>query len=392
VVTQAKLVEIKWDAKQQNASKVDGGKNVPVHFNPQSLKLSFSNDNKGGDQPAGSAKQFVGSGTSKLSVELLFDTSEAGGDVRKVTQDVAYFVQAKKQANQNNKRVPPGISFEWGTFIFQGIVNSMQETLDYFSEEGVPLRSTVSLDIGRQDIEYLFGSPGPATGGASGAGTGAGNPGQAPLAPARPGDSVQKMAGRNGDSSNWKAIAAANNIDDPMRLSAGALIDLNVGASAGIGVSASAGVSAGVGIGAGASAGVGIGIGAGASASAGAAVGFSAGLGGGAGFSGGAGFGAGAGIGVSGGIGASAGFGASAGIGGGISAGAGASAGFGASAGVSGGFGASAGIGGGLSAGAGVGAGVGGGIGIGASAGASASAGLSASAGASATAGAQIGG
>ena len=390
MVTQAKLVEIKWDAKQQNASKVDGGKNVPVHFNPQSLKLSFSNDNKGGDQPGGSAKQFVGSGTSKLSVELLFDTSETGDDVRKITQDVAYFVQAKKQPNQSNKRVPPGISFEWGTFIFQGIVNSMQETLDYFSEEGVPLRSTVSLDVGRQDIEYLFGTPGAATGGPSGAGTGAGNPGQAPLSPARPGDSVQKMAGRNGDSSNWKAIAAANNVDDPLRLSAGALIDLNVGASAGIGVSASAGVGVGAGVGIGASAGAGIGIGVGASAGAGAAVGFSAGLGGGAGFSGGAGFGAGAGIGLSGGVGASAGFGASAGISGGV--GVGASAGFGASAGVSGGVGAGAGVGGGLSAGVGIGAGVGGGIGLGASAGASAGAGFGASAGASGSAQLQIGG
>jgi hypothetical protein len=244
MLAKAKLVEIKWDARQQQAEKVSGGKTVDVQFNPQTLKLSFANENKGGDQPGGNAKQFVGSGTSKLAVELLFDTTEDGSDVRKKTEQVAYFLQAKKQANQNNKRVPPGLSFEWGSFIFRGIVDSLQESLEYFSEEGVPLRATISLSISRQDIEFLFGTPGQAGSGSPSAAAGA--PGTTPLEPARPGDSVQRMAGRNGNSSNWQAIAAANNIDDPLRLSAGALLNTNV--SAGMGLSA--GVGAGVGVGA----------------------------------------------------------------------------------------------------------------------------------------------
>jgi hypothetical protein len=37
----ARLVEIKWDANQKQAEKVDGGKEVTVQFNPTSLKVNF---------------------------------------------------------------------------------------------------------------------------------------------------------------------------------------------------------------------------------------------------------------------------------------------------------------------------------------------------------------
>ena len=108
----ARLVEIEWDAKQTQANKVSGGKTVEVHFNPQNLKLTYANENKGGDQPAGSAKQFVGASTSKLSIELVFDTTDNGEDVRRTTRDVAYFLQPSKKPKSKNKRVPPGVQFE----------------------------------------------------------------------------------------------------------------------------------------------------------------------------------------------------------------------------------------------------------------------------------------
>src|SRR5262245_54288866 len=109
MLAKAQLVEIKWDAKQQTAKKVNGQNDVQVQFNPQTLKLTYANENKGGDQPGGSTKQFVGSGTSKLAAELLFDTTDSGSDVRKQTQRVAYFIQAQPQSNKKNVRVPPGI-------------------------------------------------------------------------------------------------------------------------------------------------------------------------------------------------------------------------------------------------------------------------------------------
>lgn len=250
MLAKAKLIEVKWTGDPPQAQKVSGGKEVEAQFNPETLKITFENENRGGGQPGGASTQYVGSGTSKMSVELLFDTSVGGTDVRENTKKVAYFIQAKPDRNnRNSRRTPPGLSFEWGSFIFRGIVNSMEETLDYFSEEGVPLRANISLNMSRPEIEFIQGSPGE-----SGGGTGAdGTPGQAtgattPLEAARAGDSVQSVASRNGKSRDWKAIAAANNIDDPLRLSAGALIDVNakvnLKASVGLNASATAGVGA----------------------------------------------------------------------------------------------------------------------------------------------------
>jgi hypothetical protein len=335
MVAKAKLVEIERFSSRPQAERPRDGKVVIVQFNPESLKVALANENRGGNQPGGSSRQFVGSGSSSLTIELLFDTTVEGSDVRRKTEQVAYFVMAKQQPNQNNQCTPPRVRFEWGTFIFEGVVDSMDETLDYFSERGVPMRATVSLKMSRDDIVFLFGQPGRAGARGQGAGGGGGAPGIVPLEPAGSDESVQSMAGRQGNSSDWKSIAAANDIDDPLRLPAGTMLDMNAGGAA----SGRGGVS----IGAGAVSGVGAGVGGGAE------VGFSAGLGAGAGFSAGGGLS----VGASGG--SNIGAGASAGVSAGFDAGAGGSVstggnvGVGASAGVS--PGASASAGGGFGAG-----------------------------------------
>ncbi len=203
---------------------VQGENRVDVDFNPQTLKVTFTNQNAGGDQPAGSSSQYVGSSSSKLAVELLFDTTEAGTDVRKKTRDVAYFMAPALKTGQ--QRVPPYVRFQWGSFIFEGKVDSLDETVEYFSEEGMPLRATVSLSMTSDTGLFLIGNASSANNAAPGRApaTGATNP----LKQAQPGDSLPKMAGRSGLSANWKSIASANNIDDPLRLEPGVLIDLNV--------------------------------------------------------------------------------------------------------------------------------------------------------------------
>jgi hypothetical protein len=352
-LAKAKLFEVKWNPKKPEPTKVNGKNDVEVQFNPQTLKLTYSNENKSANQPAGSTSQFVGTGTTKLAVELLFDTSQTGQDVRYYSGKVGYYIKPSPQPDQKNKRVPPGVSFEWGTFKFPGVVDSLQESLDYFSEDGVPLRSTIQLGISRLDIVFPdIDKPADAPA--------AGQPGLTQLSPAPAGKSVAQMAGQNGNSGDWKSIAAANGIDDPLRPPTGSLIDLNAGA----------GAHGGIGLGAGIGGGIGIGASAGAQASA--AVGFSAGLGGGVGFAAGA----------SAGGGLSAGAGVSAGVSGSAGIGASASAGFGASA--------SAGIGG--SATAGFGASAGTGLGTSATLGAGASISGSASAGASLRAAGNAGG
>src|ERR1700735_24846 len=86
--------EVYWDPTGK-VNHTDGGKKFQVQFNPQTLKLTYSNQKAGGDQPKGSSTQFVGRGVTKLSLELWFDVALAtvtgstpAKDVRNLTQEV----------------------------------------------------------------------------------------------------------------------------------------------------------------------------------------------------------------------------------------------------------------------------------------------------------------
>src|SRR5438128_465066 len=94
-----------------------GGKDSPVQFNPETLKITYPNqlvEPKGGDKAAGTAgRQFVGAGTTKLALQLWFDvgaqepvtdehsTGEQGmvDDVRRLTQHVVFFMTPQKSDN-----------------------------------------------------------------------------------------------------------------------------------------------------------------------------------------------------------------------------------------------------------------------------------------------------
>jgi len=220
----AKLVEIdKYSLT--GGSPAEGKKVVEVDFNPETLKLNLSNQSSGGDQQAGGATQYLGPGSSTLSMELVFDTSASGTNVRQRTESLAYFIVGDAQRDKKDRKAPPKVSFRWGKFLFEGIIESMDETLEYFSEQGIPLRATVSLSL-KRDALVLYNDEKNRIGERSkGLDQGMGK--IEPLSQAQDGDSVQSMAGRNGNSSNWKSIAAANDIDDPLRLESGTMINLN---------------------------------------------------------------------------------------------------------------------------------------------------------------------
>jgi hypothetical protein len=203
------------------------GKVVPVQFNPQTLKLSFSNQWKGGDQPQGSSPQFVGTSTTKLGMELWFDVMlpvpdgmpDPRGDVRKLTAQIAYFMTVQKPNDPDQEsRVPPKLKFQWGSFLFNGTMDSMDETIELFSNEGVPLRASVSVSLSKHDLNFEFNGPG---------GSATGTFGTKPLSLAKAGDSLQQMAARAGIR-NWQGVARANGITNPRQLQPGALINLSV--------------------------------------------------------------------------------------------------------------------------------------------------------------------
>jgi hypothetical protein len=247
-----------------------------VQFNPESMKVAFANQlvqpSGAGDQRGTPARQFVGAGTTKLTLTLWFDVSapQAEGDqvddVRKLTQKVAYFITPKEPGKKAGQFVPPAVRFIWGSFQFDGLMESLEESLEFFSPEGRPLRANLNVSLSQQRItKFAFRDipPAGALGGAAAGGVPS-TPGTEPLAQAAAGSTVQDVAGAAGMGGDWQSIAAANGIENPRLLEPGQLLDLNatvptiaigVGVEAeatlGVGASASAGVSAGAGVGVG---------------------------------------------------------------------------------------------------------------------------------------------
>jgi hypothetical protein len=226
--TLAKAQLIETDAQGNVKS---GGKTVPVQFNPQTLKLNYSNTFGSGNQPQGSSTQFVGTSTTKLSLELWFDVTlpapdglpDAGGDVRKWSQLITYFMTVQNpNAQQQESRVPPNMKFQWGSFLFNGTMDTVDETIDLFSPEGVPLRSNISVSISKHDLNFEFAQ----AGGPQSAGSGAAA-GTSPLTTANAGDSLSQMAAKAGIS-NWQGVAQANGITNPRLLQAGTMINLSI--------------------------------------------------------------------------------------------------------------------------------------------------------------------
>ena len=92
------------------------GTAITVHFNPASL--SYTLESKSSQQKRDPKKrQHVAEVSAKLSMDLQFDTSGTGGDVRLVTGTVAKLLQpsadAAQTANKKHSAAPPVVKFKW---------------------------------------------------------------------------------------------------------------------------------------------------------------------------------------------------------------------------------------------------------------------------------------
>lgn len=168
---------------------------IPVQFNPNSLRITYSNTLKVEQGTANNpppAPQFIDKSESSLSVQLIYDTSvpgplnseflwdlhstnstqttqegefsgsqdaashQANTDVRLLTQRIAdtFMKPVPESGSSSNNLIPKKCQFEWGAFIFRGLISSYNETLDFFSPEGIPLRATVALTLKEDSYQF----------------------------------------------------------------------------------------------------------------------------------------------------------------------------------------------------------------------------------------------
>jgi hypothetical protein len=268
---------------------------IDVHFNPESLQYTVQNTLREEGRGA-RRKQHVSQTTAKLTMQLVFDTTHSGEDVRIDTDKMAKLLQPYSDGSNKS---PPLVEFGWGVYRFTGLVEQYKETIDFFAAGGVPLRSSVDITLASQDA--VFDSTHNPS-----AGVDSDMSNQEPTVHRQPGpdqstgpSGASGLASALGDPRAARAIAALNG-SASLRFGAGASLAVGGGvklqapAAFSVGASAGGGAGFGAGIGIGASAGIGIGAAAGASTGIGgsAGIGIGAGAGVSAGASGGASSGA----------------------------------------------------------------------------------------------------
>lgn len=237
-----------------NNDQPDNNNAVTVQFNPTTLKVALSNTLKQNERSGSSrATQYVDKSSSTLTVELIFDTTVSGEDVREETRKINQRFMVLDAGGEDEQKAPRRCRFQWGAFAFVGIVGSFDETLDFFSPEGQPLRSTVAIKLSEDRYEHLGESRAAAerdtptltaTGNSDDTQDGGGDNQQQP-----PVHQAQSEAG--GDPRDWRQTAMFNGVESP-RLPGGAALSVPRGASGGnagagfrFGASASLGTSIG---------------------------------------------------------------------------------------------------------------------------------------------------
>lgn len=237
---------------------------VPIDFNPATLDYTITINAQG---EGGQTQQAAGAASAKLNLELLFDTTDTGDDVRTKTNKVEAMLRPQAGTGGQNapQQAPPMVTFEWGAFKFVGLVDSFRQAMDFFAPNGIPLRATVSLSMSQPNYQFDQQGARGENGDPMRAAVGG------PLV--LPDGSPAQLAADAGDPTAARGIAAANGLES-LRQSAGGAIaiggSVSIGAPAGISVGASGGAGLSLGAGAGASVSFGASASAGVSASAGA--------------------------------------------------------------------------------------------------------------------------
>lgn len=192
---------------------------LTCEFNPSSVKVSKSAT--WSTPPARNAKdhprpQFVGTGPQTMTINLLFnaydrDGSSATVPVARAVQQLLDWTQPTQRSQDAHNPAPPTIEFVWGSQVtMTGFLKLVDIEYLLFDNDGTALRATANVQL--QALPNPPQPTNPTSGGITGR----------RCAQTSEADSLAALAQREyGDAALWRAIAIANDIDDPGRVPPG---------------------------------------------------------------------------------------------------------------------------------------------------------------------------
>ena len=212
---------------------VEGNESDPINcwFNPKEYTIAKAN--KWEIKPVTGVSlpqaQFTGGEPRKLSLQLLFDSNDS--DTLNVTDVTARLFKAMESSASlgsgqgRNSGRPPMITFQWGsTVTFKAVAENLSVQYTLFDSAGTPVRAQAQLQLTQAERAMDKSSQhGSAAGGNP---TTRAEPGIGSHT-VRDGDSLASIAYHHyRDPTRWRAIAEANGIDDPLRLTRGTVLSI----------------------------------------------------------------------------------------------------------------------------------------------------------------------
>lgn len=188
---------------------------ITCQFNPTELSLS-----KGASWQPDTAKEkdvpnwsFGGGQAANMTIDLLFDTTDSGRDVRQQYTDfLLKLVRIDQKSGQ-----PPICRFQWGKIrAFQAIVENVDLTFTMFLPDGTPVRAKAKVSLKEYVDEGIFPRQNPTS-----------------VSEARKiwvvveGETLDWIAYQEyGSAVHWRHIADANELADPKDLHPGQVLNL----------------------------------------------------------------------------------------------------------------------------------------------------------------------
>ncbi|WP_347353667.1 LysM peptidoglycan-binding domain-containing protein [Intrasporangium sp.] len=188
---------------------------ISFQFNPKELNVNkaarWIRATGQGNTKSG-PPQFQGPEPAKLTLEMFLDASDTQGTtVVKTVERLMACCVPTTASHDRDKGSPPWVLFRWGGLTgFLAYVSQVGVRYTLFTPGGLPIRATCTVSL-----EELAGE------------TPRQNPTSGGLVPRRvhvvvEGDTLAALAYREyGSPGLWRAVAAVNGIDDPMRLPPG---------------------------------------------------------------------------------------------------------------------------------------------------------------------------
>jgi hypothetical protein len=216
------MTTVKAQIKPENGAAID------CLFNPD--QVTFIRTNRwnfqaanGTQQPAGA---FSGGDPGQLKLTLMLDSTEdqtktnVASAVKKlialthIDKDLPNgSAKTGRGRSQSPQHRPPTCTFIWGDYLsFDAVIKTVTVHYVLFLEDGTPVRANVDLELTQIADQDTFPKQNPTSGGRTGE----------RVHRLGPRETLDQVAGAEfGRPGLWRAIAAFNGIDDPLRLRAG---------------------------------------------------------------------------------------------------------------------------------------------------------------------------